>query len=79
MSQSNGKIIAFDTLFIQKVLKAQGEVSSEDRLRLENAVYETGDTQIVEEWHLFLASQTEEEAQSRALELLTMLSSKIVY
>jgi len=79
MSRNNGKIAIFNTLFIQKVLKSQGEVSLEDRLKLENAVYDIGDSQIVDEWHSFLASQTEQEAQIGVLDLLTMLSNKIAY
>lgn len=78
-SQVNSKIANLSTLFIQKVLKTQGEVTPEDRLKLENAVYNTGDSQIISAWQSFTASSTEQDAQLGALNLLSMFSSKIVY
>ena len=77
-SQDNSKIANFSTLFIQKVLKIQGEVSSQDRLKLEDAVFATGDPQLIGEWQSFLASTTEKEAQDRALILLTTFFNKII-
>lgn len=78
-SQTNGRITVFNSLFINKVLRTQGAVSTEDRLRLENAVFGTGDPQVVKQWQVFLASTTEQQAQSGALQLLNMLSNKIIY
>ena len=79
ISQNNRKIVALSTLFIQKVLKTQGAVSFEDRLRLENAAYSTNDLEIIGVWQSFLASETEQEAQARVLDLLSILSVKIAY
>jgi hypothetical protein len=75
----NSKIIAFDKLFVDKVLKNTGEVSYEDRLKLENAVIETHDNEIIAAWHQFLNSKTEEQAQNGTKTLLTLFADKIIY
>jgi len=73
----NEKILNFTSLFIVKVLKAEGEVDFETRLNLENAVRNVGDNEILTQWQKFIGSQTEVEAQTEAKNLLEMLVSKI--
>ena len=77
--QINEKVLNFTILFIDKVLKAQGEVSFEDRLILENAVRALEDETILNQWQKFVESKTEEEAQREVKDLLEMLVSKISY
>ena len=75
----NQKILNFTGLFIKKVLKAKGEVDFETRLKLENAVREIRDKEILEKWQNFTNSQTEEEAQENVKDLLEILVDKINY
>ncbi|MCX6721377.1 MAG: hypothetical protein NT026_02120 [Candidatus Staskawiczbacteria bacterium] len=78
-SRINAKIIAFDKLFVEKVLKMQGEVSYEDRLKLETAVAAVNDIELLADWRNFLTSKTETEAQQNVLIILSAFADKIVY
>lgn len=71
----HNRVAVFEDLFIDIVLRAEGEVSYEDRLKLENAAIATQDKNIIDSWHLFLASLTEEEAQKAVIELLHLFSN----
>lgn len=73
----NEKILNFTSLFIAKVLKAEGEVDFGTRLNLESAVRDLGDQKILTQWQKFIGSQTEEEAQTEVKNLLEMLVNKI--
>jgi hypothetical protein len=73
----NEKIINFLKLFITKVLKAEGEVDFETRLKLENAVREIQDKEILDQWTKFTESKTEEEAQKNVKDLLEILINKL--
>lgn len=68
------KIFSFQKIFVEKVLKAGGEVSYKDRLELESSVQNTNNQDIINAWHSFLASETEEQAQDRVLYLLGLFS-----
>jgi len=76
-SDLNTKVLAFTSLFIQKVLQANTEVDFETRLSLENAVRDLKDDQIMAEWQNFTASTTEAGAQASVKKLLGILVSKI--
>ncbi|MBI2630992.1 hypothetical protein HYW73_02130 [Candidatus Nomurabacteria bacterium] len=73
----NGKILDFTAMFVKEVLQAEGEVDFETRLRLENAVRDLKDAEIMAEWQKFVASQTEKEAQDSVKRLLGILVEKI--
>jgi hypothetical protein len=73
----NERIINFLKLFITKVLKAEGEVDFETRLKLENAVREIQDKEILDQWTKFTESKTEEEAQRNVKDLLEILVNKL--
>ena len=75
--QINEKILDFTKLFIEKVLKAETEVGFETRLKLENAVRNLGDEEILNQWQKFTESKTEAEAQTEVKNLLEMLIGKI--
>ena len=77
--QINERVLTFTSLFIDKVLKSEGEVSFEDRLTLENAVRALEDEAILNQWQKFVESKTEEEAQREVKDLLKILVNKISY
>lgn len=73
----NANVVAFERLFVTKVLQTQGEVVAQDRLALETAVANTNDSEMQQAWQIFLDSRTEEEAQQRTLVLLTLFTTKV--
>jgi len=75
--EANQKTLEFTKLFIAKVLKSQGEVSFENRLKLENAVRELSDETVLTQWKKFTDSKDEAEAQSNVKDLLDLLVNKI--
>lgn len=72
----NGKILDFNDLFIEKVLKAESEIDIEMRSKLENAVKDLNDEAILDKWRAFVGSRTEADAQKRMLDLLEILAKK---
>lgn len=75
--QTNEKVLEFTKLFIEEVLKTEIEVDFETRLKLENAVRNLGDEEILAQWNRFVDSKTEAEAQTEVKNLLEMLVNKI--
>jgi len=71
------KVLDFANLFINKVLRAQGEISFEDRLKIENAVRDTQDKEIYDEWQKFIGVKTEEEGREEIKNLLQLIVNKI--
>ena len=74
----NEKVINFTRVFIEKVLKAEGEVDFETRLQLETAVRALDDEAILQAWQKFTESETEAEAQAEVKNLLTVLVEKFI-
>ena len=60
----------FAGMFVKEVLMAEGEISFDTRLKLETAVRELGNENILIAWQKFIESQTEWEAQNATKELL---------
>lgn len=75
--QTSEKVLEFTKLFVEKVLKAEKEVDFETRLKLENAVRNLGDEEILAQWNRFIDSKTEADAQNEVKNLLAMLVGKI--
>ncbi len=73
----NERVLDFAKLFIEKVLKAKTEVDFETRLKLENAVRDLNDEEILTQWQKFVDSKTESEAQDQVKNLMEMLVNKI--
>lgn len=71
------KVLNFSKLFIAKVLGAQGEIDFETRLKLENAVRDLNDNEILTQWQKFVQSQNAADAQTGVKDLLKMLIDKI--
>lgn len=77
--QLNAKVINFSRLFVEKVLKAEKDISFEERLSLENAVRGLNDKEILIQWEKFTESKTEPEAQENVKDLLDVLTKKFSY
>lgn len=73
----NGKVLNFTKFFIEKVLKTEGEVDFDTRLKLETAVRDLDDEEILAQWQRFVDSKSEKEAQQEVKNLLELLVSKI--
>ena len=73
----NEEVLNFTKFFIDKVLKAEGEIDFETRLKLENGVRDLKDEEILAQWQKFVDSKTETEAQQEVKNLLELLVSKI--
>ncbi len=75
--QKNQKILEFNKLFIEKVLKTGKEIGFDSRLQLENAVRGLNDQEILDYWQKFTASKDPAEAQKNVLILLEALAEKL--
>ena len=73
----NDKIISFSRMFINSVLKTDKEVDFDTRLKLENAVRDIKDDEILAQWNKFVKSGNEAEAQKEVKSLLDLLMKKI--
>jgi len=74
---TNEKVLEFFKLFIKEVLKAETEVNFDTRLKLETAVRNLGDKEILNQWQKFVDSKNEAEAQTEIKNLLEILVNKI--
>ena len=72
----NKKILAFQKLFVDKVLNANGAVDFDTRVELQNAVTDIHDEAITQTWKAFLDAKTEADGQNRVKELLSLFASK---
>lgn len=77
VQETSSKILDFTKFFIEKVLKAEAEVDFETRLKLENAVRNLEDEEILAQWQKFIESRTEIEAQEEVKNLLEVLIGKL--
>jgi len=77
--QTNERVVNFLAVFIQKVLRAEKEVSFEDRLKLENTIRDINDPEILSEWEKFTGSTNEFQIQEGVKDLLEVLVKKISY
>lgn len=76
LSTQDTQILQFADLFIDKVLKAQGEIDFETRLNLESAVRGLNDNEILAAWEAFTNAPTENAAQTAVKNLLSLLVKK---
>jgi hypothetical protein len=75
--KKNSGVSEFAKMFVADVLKAEGEVSFDTRLKLENAVRMLGDKEILDQWNKFVKSADQQQAQAEVKSLLEMLVNKI--
>lgn len=76
IQKTNEKVLDFNKLFIEKVLKAEEKIDFEERLKLENMVRNLNDEEILIQWQKFTESKTETEAQDNVKDLLYILVNK---
>ena len=68
----------FMKFFIDTVLNTKGEITYDDRVKLENDVRQLGDKSITTQWEAFVNSKDTKTAQEVAVKLMAMLSSKML-
>jgi hypothetical protein len=76
-AEAGKPVIKFNQLFIDKILKSQGEVSFENRLELENAARNLNDAEILNQWNRFVNAKDQTEAQTEVKGLLGLLAEKM--
>ena len=72
------KISKLMKLFIDKVLGTSGEISFEDRLKLESDIRSLGDETLVTQWESFVNSKDSDTAQKNAVLFMSMLMNKMI-
>ena len=72
----NQNILAFQKLFVDKVLKSDGAVDYDTRRELEQAVGKTNDDAVIAAWNAFLSAKTETEGQIKVKELLSVIADR---
>jgi cell division protein FtsL len=77
--KTNERIVIFLDLFVEKVLKTDKEITFENRLKLENAVRDINDPEILSRWEAFVAGTTEVQIQQGVKDLLEVLVNKMIY
>ena len=76
-TDANFPIIEFNQLFVDKVLRSEGEVSFETRLELENKVRNLNDMPMLDQWNKFVNAKDEAEAQKEVKKLLSLLAQRM--
>ncbi len=77
VQQNDEKVKFFAKLFIDKILLSEGVVSFDDRLKLENAVRDINDEEIMFQWEKFTENNGDAEAQKIVGIILDLLIKKI--
>lgn len=77
IQQTNAKATFFTKLFIDKILLSSGTIDFEDRLKLENAVRDLADPEIIGQWQQFIASKDDTDTQKIVGNMLKLLTDKI--
>ena len=70
----NEKIVSFMSLFVDNMLGSGQAVSFEERFKMENVMREMNNKTLQIQWEKFTNSKTQEESQTNAKELFSMLS-----
>lgn len=72
------RIARFLKLFIDSVLNAGREVTSDQRIALEADVRAIGDADVLRGWNSFVDSADAKSAQERAVKLMALLTNKLI-
>lgn len=73
----NIKIFNFTKLFVEKVLASKEEVDFETRFKLENAIRDINDEEILNKWREFTESKNPDEVQDDVIALMQKLLDKM--
>jgi hypothetical protein len=68
----------FLKLFINKVIKADGTVTYEDRVQLENDVRQIHNPELTAQWELFVGNKDPKKAEQAATDLMLILADGAV-
>ena len=68
----------FLKLFINKVIKANGTVTYEDRVQLENDVRQIHNPELTAQWELFVGNKDPKKAEQAATDLMLILADGTV-
>ena len=74
--QENNRTLDFLKMFVRDVIKSDKEVDFDTRLKLENAVRELNDKEVLVKWQAFVDSKDEIQAQVNVKDLLELLVAK---
>ena len=75
-NEINREVLGFAGLFVRDVLQTEDEVDFETRLKLESAVRNLGDEEILTKWKSFIDSKDNNSAQKNVKDLLEILVDK---
>jgi hypothetical protein len=75
--QENKNILAFQKLFVDKVLKADGVVDYDTRRLLDQSVGSTNNKPVIDAWNAFIAAKTEADAQNKVKNLLSVMADQM--
>ena|SRR3989344_7630202 len=75
-AEQSKNILAFQKLFVEKVLNSNGTVDYDTRRSLEQSAGKTNDESVIAAWNAFLDAKTEIEGQARLKELLLTLADR---
>lgn len=74
--QANLKVLNFRNLFTENVLLADREIDFDTRLKMETAVRDLQDPEILTQWKIFTETESREDANTQAKKLLRILINK---
>ena len=77
-SASRMQAARFMKEFVDIVLNTTGQISLDDRVKLENDVRQIGDSNITKQWTAFVNSKDGKTAQAGAVKLMSMVTNKML-
>lgn len=79
LNQYNAKLLMFRNLFTENIILSEKTVDFETRLKMEEAARDLNDSEIFALWQSFTKSQTSQEVNAGAKNLLNALIKKTKY
>jgi len=79
MREYNAKLFLFRNLFTENIILSDKSVDFENRLKMEEAARGLNDSEIFKMWQDFTKSETSEQVNARAKNLLNLLIEKTKY
>ena len=78
-TEHSRNILSFQKLFVEKVLKSDGEVNYNTRRELEQAVGKTNDDVVISAWNSFIEAKNETDGQIKVKDLISVLANRAIY
>jgi len=76
--QERQKVGELTKFFVTKVIATGGQISFEDRAKIEEDIKALNDQNVAVKWSAFVASKNAKDAQGAAIELLVALTEKMI-